>query len=64
MEAMATKAIDVGTVGPGPVLNFYVKNPNYHIISGAVNGGAVLVASEHSNIKELRIWMGRKWRFL
>ena len=43
MEAMATKAIDVGTVGPGPVLNFYVKNPKYHIISGAVNGGAVLV---------------------
>ena len=27
MEAMATKAIDVGTVGPGPLLNFYVKNP-------------------------------------
>jgi NitT/TauT family transport system substrate-binding protein len=53
MEAMATKSIDVGTVGPGPVLNFYVKDPNYHIISGAVNGGAVLVASEHSNIKEL-----------
>ncbi len=53
MEAMATKSIDVGTVGPGPVLNFYVKEPNYHIISGAVNGGAVLIASEHSTINEL-----------
>jgi len=53
MEAIATKSIDVGTVGPGPVLNFYVRDPNYHIISGAVNGGAVLVASEDSNVKEL-----------
>lgn len=25
MEAMTTKSIDVGTVGPGPLLNFYVK---------------------------------------
>ena len=53
MEAMATGAIDVGTVGPGPLLNHYVKDPNYFIISGAVNGGAVLVGSKHSQIKEL-----------
>lgn len=60
MEAMATKAIDVGTVGPGPVLNSYVKDPNYHIISGAVNGGAVLVASEHSDVNELADLDGKK----
>jgi NitT/TauT family transport system substrate-binding protein len=60
MEAMATKSIDVGTVGPGPLLNFYVKDPSYHIISGAVNGGAVLVAGEHSNIKELADLDGKK----
>ncbi|MDQ0217441.1 aliphatic sulfonate ABC transporter substrate-binding protein [Peribacillus cavernae] len=60
MEAMATKAIDVGTVGPGPLLNFYVKNPEYHLISGAVNGGAVLVASKASNIKNLADLDGKK----
>ncbi|MDQ0246382.1 NitT/TauT family transport system substrate-binding protein [Bacillus fengqiuensis] len=60
MEAMSTKAIDVGTVGPGPLLNFYVKNPEYHLISGAVNGGAVLVASEASNIKDLKDLDGKK----
>jgi len=53
MEAMATGSIDVGTVGPGPLLNHYVKDPNYYIISGAVNGGAVLVGSKHSQITEL-----------
>lgn len=60
MEAMATKAIDVGTVGPGPLLNFYVKNPKYHLISGAVNGGAVLVANKSSNIKDLKDLAGKK----
>ena len=60
MEAMATKAIDVGTVGPGPLLNFYVKNPEYHLISGAVNGGAVLVASKSSNIKDVKDLDGKK----
>jgi len=60
MEAMTTKAIDVGTVGPGPVMNFFVKDPRYHIISGAVNGGAVLVASEHSDINEVADLAGKK----
>ncbi|WP_087972449.1 aliphatic sulfonate ABC transporter substrate-binding protein [Oceanobacillus rekensis] len=53
MEAMATDAIDVGTVGPGPLLNFYVKDSNYHMISGAVNGGAVLVADKDSGVTEV-----------
>lgn len=60
MEGMATKAIDVGTVGPGPLLNFYVKNPKFHIISGAVNGGAVLVASEGSGINRLEDLDGKR----
>lgn len=53
MEAMQTKEIDVGTVGPGPLLNFYVKNPEFKLISGAVNGGAVLIAEKESNIDRL-----------
>lgn len=60
MEAMATKSIDIGTVGPGPILNTYTKDPSYHIISGAVNGGAVLVASEKSDITELADLDGKK----
>ncbi|RST73091.1 ABC transporter substrate-binding protein [Siminovitchia acidinfaciens] len=60
MEAMTTKAIDVGTVGPGPLLNFYVKNQKFHIISGAVNGGAVLVASEGSEVEKLEDLDGKK----
>jgi NitT/TauT family transport system substrate-binding protein len=53
MEAMQTNEIDVGTVGPGPLLNIYLKNPEFHVISGAVNGGAVLVVNEESGISSL-----------
>src|SRR5690625_3201945 len=60
MEAMATSDIDVGTVGPGPLLNFYVKDPKYHLISGAVNGGAVLAVSEESGIDDLADLDGKK----
>lgn len=60
MEAMQTKEIDVGTVGPGPLLNFYVKNPEYHLISGAVNGGAVLIAEEESGVEKLEDLDGKK----
>ncbi|WP_432361169.1 ABC transporter substrate-binding protein [Sporosarcina sp. UB5] len=60
MEAMTTKSIDVGTVGPGPLLNFYVKNPSFRLISGAVNGGAVLVASEGGGVNELADLDGKK----
>lgn len=60
MEAMTTNSIDVGTVGPGPLLNFYVKNPKFHIISGAVNGGAVLVANADSGVQELADLDGRR----
>jgi NitT/TauT family transport system substrate-binding protein len=59
MEAMATKAIDVGTVGPGPLLNFYVKNKEYRLISGAVNGGAVLVANG-DKIADVKALEGKK----
>ncbi|MCJ7840658.1 aliphatic sulfonate ABC transporter substrate-binding protein [Lederbergia sp. NSJ-179] len=60
MEAMTTKAIDIGTVGPGPAINFYVKNPQFHIVSGAVNGGAVLVAGENSGVETLADLDGKR----
>lgn len=60
MEAMSTDAIDLGTVGPTPALNTYVKNPKHEIIAGAVNGGAVLVVSGDSDIKSVKDLAGKK----
>ncbi len=60
MEAMATNSIDVGTVGPGPLLNTYVRDQSYHIISGAVNGGAVLVADGDSGVESIADLDGKR----
>lgn len=53
MEAMSTNAIDLGTVGPTPAINNYVKNPQHEIIAGAVNAGAVLVVRGDANIQSI-----------
>lgn len=60
MEAMSTNAIDIGTVGPTPALNTFMKNPKHEIISGAVNGGAVLVVAGDSNINSVQDLVGKK----
>lgn len=60
MESLETKAIDIGTVGPGPALNAYVKNAGHHIVSGAVNGGAVLVAAEHAGVNSVEDLDGKR----
>lgn len=60
MEALASNAIDIGTTGPSPVINFYVKDSKYHILSGSVNGGASLVARNGSKIKNVKDLAGKK----
>jgi len=60
MEAMSTNEIDVGTVGPTPVLNNYTKNPAQHLLAGAVNAGAVLVVAEDSGIERVEDLDGKR----
>ncbi|WP_017729103.1 ABC transporter substrate-binding protein [Halalkalibacterium ligniniphilum] len=60
MEGMATDAIEIGTVGPGPAMNFYLRDPSYHIVSGAVNGGAVLVVRGDSDIETVADLDGKR----
>lgn len=59
MEAMSTDAIDVGTVGPTPALTSYMKSPKHEIISGAVNGGAVLVVRKDAGIDSVKDLAGK-----
>ena len=60
MEALATNAIDIGTTGPGPVLNYFAKDSQYRIISGAVNGGATLIVDKAAKINRLEDLDGKK----
>ena len=55
IEALAANAIDIGYVGPGPVLTSYNRSHGQavRIISGAAANGVVLVAGKDSGIKSL-----------
>ncbi|WP_276356467.1 ABC transporter substrate-binding protein [Cohnella caldifontis] len=57
--AMATGQIDIGYVGPSPVINQYVRSKNLKILSGANNGGAVLVARKGSGVKSVKDLAGK-----
>jgi NitT/TauT family transport system substrate-binding protein len=56
---MATGQIDIGYVGPSPVTNQYVRSKNIKVISGANNGGAVLVARKGSGISSVKDLAGK-----
>lgn len=57
--AIATDQIDLGYVGPGPVINQYLKSKNIKVISGANNGGAVLVARKDAGIQSVKDLVGK-----
>ncbi|RXT15037.1 aliphatic sulfonate ABC transporter substrate-binding protein [Ammoniphilus sp. CFH 90114] len=60
MEAMSTGQIDIGTVGPGPAMNNYLKNPAHQVLAGAVNGGAVLAVRGDAEITSLNDLDGKR----
>ncbi|MUT67418.1 ABC transporter substrate-binding protein [Paenibacillus sp. NEAU-GSW1] len=57
--AMATGQIDIGYVGPSPVINQYVRSKNIKILSGANNGGAVLVVRKGSGVTSVKDLAGK-----
>ncbi|OPH48845.1 aliphatic sulfonate ABC transporter substrate-binding protein [Paenibacillus ferrarius] len=57
--AMATDQLDLGYVGPGPVINQYLKSKNIRVISGVNNGGAVLVARKDAGIRTVKDLVGK-----
>lgn len=55
MEALVAGSLDVSYVGPGPAINTYLRaGRELRIISGAVNGGAVLVTRNAKSPAELQ----------
>ncbi|WP_241243071.1 ABC transporter substrate-binding protein [Paenibacillus whitsoniae] len=57
--AIATNQIDLGYVGPGPVINQYLKSKNIKLIAGANNGGAVLVVRKDAGIQSVKDLVGK-----
>jgi len=61
IEALFAGSVDIGYIGPVPAINGFVRSGgDVVIISGAANGGAVLVARDGVNITSITDLAGRK----
>ncbi|MGX1134033.1 NitT/TauT family transport system substrate-binding protein [Streptomyces glaucescens] len=61
IEALNSKSIDIGWIGPSPAINGYVKSggTNLRIVGGSASGGVKLVV-DPDKIKSLRDVKGKK----
>lgn len=61
IESLLTDAIDATYIGPGPVINGYIKSrgEKFVIIAGAASGGAGLVVREDAGITSERNFNGK-----
>ncbi|SKA11293.1 aliphatic sulfonate ABC transporter substrate-binding protein [Selenihalanaerobacter shriftii] len=50
MDAIATGQVDIGYVGPGPVLNRYLQGAKVKVLASASIAGNVIVGNESSHI--------------
>lgn len=61
IEAFLAGEVDIGYIGPGPVINGYMKSKgDIQIISGSADAGAVLIARKGSAIKSIKDLSGKK----
>lgn len=61
MEALFAKAVDITYVGPGPVLNAFIRsNGGVNVIAGAVRGGAGLVVQKDSTLSVPTDFAGKR----
>lgn len=59
MDALTTGQIDIGYVGPEPAIARYLQGGDVVILSGAANGGNVVVAAKDSNINTIKDLSGK-----
>lgn len=59
MDALTTGQIDIGYVGPEPAIARYLQGGDVVVLSGAANGGNVVVAAKDSNINSIKDLSGK-----
>ncbi|MDN5363496.1 MAG: sulfonate transport system substrate-binding protein [Eubacteriales bacterium] len=60
MEALNAGEVDIGYVGPVPVVNSYAQGSDVKVVAGACNGGSLLVYRLGSGIRQVRDLAGKR----
>ena len=62
IESLFSNSIDIAYVGPGPVINGYLKSDGnaLKILAGAADGGASLIAQKESGLEDIENFDGKR----
>lgn len=61
IDALDTGIIDIGYVGPGPAINYFLRGGDVVVLSAAANGATLIVSREDSGIKTLEDFDGKSF---
>ena len=61
MDALDTGSIDIGYVGPGPAINYFLSGGDVVVIGAAANGATLIVARDGSGIESLEDFDGKSF---
>jgi NitT/TauT family transport system substrate-binding protein len=61
MDALDTGSIDIGYVGPGPAINYFLTGGDVVVLGAAANGATLIVARDGSGIESLEDFDGKSF---
>ncbi|QOY36340.1 aliphatic sulfonate ABC transporter substrate-binding protein [Anaerobacillus isosaccharinicus] len=61
IEALDNNAIQLGYVGPGPAINYFLAGGDIVVLGAAANGATLIVAREGSGIETLEDFAGKSF---
>lgn len=61
INALDTGDLDIGYVGPGPAINYFLQGGDVVVLSSAANGATLIVAHKDSGIKTIEDLSGKSF---
>lgn len=61
IDALSAGTLDIGYVGPGPAINYFLRGGDIVILSAAANGATLIVARDGSGIETLEDFDGKSF---
>ncbi|WP_062050629.1 aliphatic sulfonate ABC transporter substrate-binding protein [Bacillus sp. JCM 19034] len=61
IDALSTGTLDIGYVGPGPAINYFLTGGDVVVLGAAANGATLIVSREDSGIETLEDFGGKSF---